>query len=345
MADLLTKFDERLLPVFQDALSKGDFESANRLAMKLSDAFLGIEPEQGRALLWDRYFSALHSGFWSQYQSQDFEIVDYEMFAPRRNSVLLRGPKPPLHDLAAGNYVCVIGAAQLFGRFHERPLHRLIAETCALPVLNLSIGGIGPQEYLSNEFLTLAKRSRLLIVQVLSGRSVGCEEYPGTWTTVRPGESAPLPREIILKEIWERCPTEALRLVRKWSALYVGLYESLCTQVTCPKVLLWMSSRKPEDWSEEMAFQTGHFGLFPQLVSEKEVGQIRRSFDAFLHCPADAHTGLSFKSRLTDQPCPYIWPDGTLRWKDEYYPSQGAHEWAAQGLAPILADWLSHPRS
>jgi len=333
---MLECLDSSLRPNFASILRRGDIEAANTLAMALSDVLLTTDPDRGRAVLWSSYFSALHENFLAQYQSQDFEIIDYNMFSLKEGLTLFRGPKPSLQDIATGNYICMIGAAQLFGRFHQRSLQQLLTERYNIPVLNLSIGGAGVQSYLDEPYLTLMKRSKLLLVQVLSGRSVGCDEYPGTWTTVRPGSSAPIPREIVLREIWEENRAEALRLIRKWSGLYVDFYRTLCSSINAPKVLLWISTRAPSGWSEDRAFADADFGAFPQLVSQKEIDQIRSVFDGFVECPPDLDAGFGFKSRLTGLPCPYIWPDGTLRWIDNYYPSQAAHERAVQELAPIL---------
>ena len=335
----LDVIDECFRPLFAGLIAANRIGAATRAAMELSDTVLAGDAKSARHLLWKNYFAPLYERG-AVYQSQDFEIIDYDMFSIGSGTHLFRGPRPSLSDIASGNYICLIGAAQLFGRFHSRPLHWMLHQAYGIPVLNLSIGGIGIQEYLRNDYVSLAGRARLVVMQVLSGRSIGCDEYPGTWITTRKGDVAPVPREIVLRETWQQDPDEAVRLIRKWNELYIDLYRSWARRLDVPKLLLWMSDRAPDGWTLDHARTSGAFGSFPQLVSNDVIDRIVPEFQGFVACPSIPAAKLEFTSRISSLPCPYIWPDGSLRWSDDYYPSLLTHEAAMHQLRPQLDRWL-----
>ena len=103
------------------------------------------------------------------YEERDWEIVDYGVEMTPDHRFKLRGPLP---DLDGADYFSTVGAAQTFGCFCQKPYPMLLQEQLALPVLNLGVGGAGPEFFNNNPILIdYINRSRFVVVQVMSGRS------------------------------------------------------------------------------------------------------------------------------------------------------------------------------
>lgn len=316
-------------------VAEARYDEALARAMKLADIAMSDDPATGRHDAWRRCFATIYPGFATQYQCQDFEIVDYKMESLPGTRQMFRGPIPSTTALSAGEYICLVGAAQFFGRFHAKSLQELLVARYGMPVLNLSVGGIGPVFFQQDALLSLVRRARLSVVQVLSGRSIGCEEYPGDWLTTRPGETAQLPREVVLREVWERHPLEAVRLMEKWEANYRKSYAVLAKAAGTPSILHWFSPRRPDQWSIDDARREANFGEFPQLVSAAQTEAVKPLFDAYVETVYTAGS-QAFSSRKNGQPCPYIWPDGTERWTDTYYPQEQDHRQAFEDLSAVI---------
>jgi hypothetical protein len=304
-----------------------DYQAANRFLMETTPMFLSAQPDRTRDILYHKLFTRVGAKYQTQYQCYDFECVDYEMFFFSPQMPLLRGPQPPVADLITGNYVAMMGAAQFFGRFHKKPLHQMIAERYKIPVLNLSMGGAGPLEFFEKRAIEAANRSRFVILQVLSGRSIGCEEYPGERLTV-PANSPEVPprdRLEILSDVWSKSRNEAKRLIRKWSENYVNAYMQLIRAIKRPIVLVWISRRAPEDWNLEHVDKGPLWGVFPQLVSQEMVSTIAKECTHFIAGDRDLRLPYRVKSRVDGRECPFFEPDGTLSWENYYYSSLEAH--------------------
>lgn len=301
-----------------------DLEQASAIGMRLAELALTASPSDSvRTALWNTYFGPLYN-LRDNYQFQDFEIADYKLYSLDIRGRLYRGPPPATADLMKGNYICMIGAAQFFGRFQQMGLHELISNHYRIPVLNLAAGGVGPEEYLSSEYLPFLQNARLVIVQVLSGRSVGCDEFPGDWKTSFRGQM--VAREVLLRTlIREGNLDEYRRLVRKWETIYRELYAKLAEAIPGPKLLVWISARQPGAWNHDIGVETGRFGKFPQLVTEGTVGHIRRYFDDYAESVTPDSEPVRVRSRFTGEPCPFVLDTGQLKWETAYYPAASAY--------------------
>lgn len=310
-----------------DALMKArDYEAACSLAMRASEQPLTDNPEASREMLFETFFRRLQQGARVHYQSLDFEVCDYRMFCFSPSLMLFRGPRPAITHLTSGKYLTVFGAAQLFGRFHAKPFHVMVQQEMGLPVLNLSVGGAGPEFYLKEEFIGAANRGCAVVLQVLSGRSIGCEEYPGGRVTARTGSEDPRRDRIeLLRSIWLQNPQEAARLIDKWRVNYLDAMSRLIRSIRVPVFLVWMSSRRPSDWSVELCRNAPDFGSFPQLVSKDMVDELASISTSYIELPPDPIPTFPLTSRLTGMPCPFFKPDGRQLWANSYYPSALPH--------------------
>jgi Domain of unknown function (DUF6473) len=321
-----------------ELIRAGDYQTANRFLMETAPMFLSTQPDRIRDILYHKLFTRVGKNYRTQYQCYDFECVDYEMFFFSPQMPLLRGPQPPVEDLITGNYVTMMGAAQFFGRFHKKPLHKMIAERYKIPVLNLSKGGAGPLFFLELKgAIDAANRSRFVVLQVLSGRSIGCEEYPGERLTA-PANCPDLPlrdRLEILSEIWSKSRGEAKRLIRKWSENYVNAYMQLIRAIKRPIVLVWVSARTPQDWNLEHVDKGPWWGAFPQLVTQEMVSTIAKECSHFIEGDRDSWLPHKVRSRVDGKDCPFFEPDGKLSWENNYYSSIEVHNDIFARIGPL----------
>ncbi|HTT96919.1 MAG TPA: DUF6473 family protein [Rhizomicrobium sp.] len=322
------------------AMSDGDIVEAAKTGLSIAAAHLQPASDQARTTLWNGYFKYLY-GKKASYQFQDFEIADYNLTAAGKLG-LLRGPKLSAGTLESGDYICMIGAAQFFGRFAQTSLQEMIAQRFGLPVLNLSFGGAGPQSFLNDEAARLLRKAKLVVVQVMAGRSVGCDEYPGGMSTYRKGTRIAVNREVLLLEIAQQDPEEYARLARKWLGLYVDAYARIGAQTEGRSILVWVSKRRPKDWSIRSGAAENTLGVYPQMVTAKALRAIRSHFTAYVDC-TEPKKPIGFVSRFDGQPCPFVATDGTLQRSTWYYPSPEFHRSAFETIVPAMEKLL--PRS
>lgn len=223
------------------------------------------------------------------------------------NRQLFRGPKPPLLNILRKNCISVLGDAQLFGRFQAEPFHKKVANVLNVPALNLSFRGAGPEFFLQDWLLEPARKSRCIVLQVFSGRSVGCEDYPGMRMTARSGTEEPKRDRLeILNKIWFEDRAYCKTLVERWQKNYVRLMRELISKLEAPVVLAWMSERSPGDWTTSRIEKEPNFGAYPQLITRSMVEEIEK--DAFDYIELAPNKGMNhgFTSRFTGLPCPVL---------------------------------------
>ena len=316
---------------------RGQREAAIRRALAVAD--LSLRAGATREALFDALFRPLLLYYHFQYQPYDFELVDYELYEFAPDMPLVRGPQAAAPDLIAGNYCVVLGAAQLFGRFQTKSINVLLKERYGLPVLNLAVGGAGPLLFANNPAVIAACRNaRFVVLQILSGRSIGCDEYPGermTAPAARPGTPR-RDRNEILGEIWRADRAEAIRLVAKWNANYVSAYVRLIGAIGRPVVLAWLSNSSPDRWSPQLLKTRADFGQFPHLVSREMIEAIRPHAQGYVEGGRDEWIGAPTFSRLDGAPAPFFLEDGagfkTVS-HNAYYASARAIEDLVERLA------------
>ena len=254
--------------------------------------------------MWERFYSHM-SGRGVPYQSFDFECVDYELYQIEGIKRLLRGPEPDLVG-ARGRYITFLGAAQLFGRHQRRPPHVIISESLDVPCVNLCSGGAGPEYFCSERFLQIANGGVAAVLQVMSGRSIGCDEYPGGDNTLRKGTKEKIKRLKLLSEIWHESKEEAIRLTKKWQANYVASMTRLIGLIEVPTVLAWVSPRAPNEWSIDQLKESGDFGAFPHLVDEGMIRQISGHCAECVSVTRDEGVPHGFVSRFSEEKCQFL---------------------------------------
>ncbi len=311
--------------VFDRALGVKNIHLANLIAMEAAALLFEHDPSLARLAMWKEFFAPLAKRYRAQYQCYDFEVADYELYTIPQSWSLLRGPRPKIADIVGGRYLTFLGAAQLFGRYQRVSPPSFVADALGVACLNLSAGGAGPESFFDDAIVKLANGGKAVVLQVLSGRSIGCDEYPGTRRTFRPhDQNVKIDRLKLLAEIWTESRQEAKRLARKWQSRYVEMMTAFLNRIEVPVVLTWISARSADDWSADRLDMEADFGHFPQLVDGEMVRTLAPLCAAFVDVSSDNGLPYGFTSRFTEEKCPVLRPNGTLLWKNDYYPSAAA---------------------
>jgi hypothetical protein len=282
-----------------------------------------------------------------EYQSRDAHIIDYEIYQLPGINCGFRGP-----PISTDQYVACVGAAQTFGRFVQTPFPRLISRALGIDALNLGRGGAGPTFPLSNpRLLEYINRARVVIVQVLSGRS----QSNSLFKTVRHGMLGINQldgREITANEFYTWLMGQDAQLARKIVAEtrenYVLAMTQLLDAIKAPKILFWLSVRTPE-YPEHLGLPIWRlWGEFPHLVNRPMLELLRSRADIYVECISNR--GLP--QRLFDRsgnPTSfkpfYPTPGVVTKTENTYYPSPEMHEDAAALLIPACREFLDRDRS
>ena len=300
------------------------------------------------------------------YQKRDRAVVDYELWQAWPDGDFLRGPKPA--DLRGGSYLACVGAAQTFGCLVQRPWPALLAERAGIPTLNLGVAGAGPRLFRKPRFRELIAGARVVVFQVLSGRSADCSRFvsggrerlrlpdgrtigaDAAWTEVLHadlrGSTNPLLRGLKNRLAAAFGRRDARRLVEETRADWVTQFRELLDETRGRKMLLWFSRRAP-DYTARFHSLAAMFGDYPQLVDRRMVEAVRERADAYIECTTRRGSPERLMDRATGRPIA-IRPaeagtgeDPTAAWTHNfYYPSQAMHQDAADAIWPQLQQML-----
>jgi Domain of unknown function (DUF6473) len=273
------------------------------------------------------------------YQRSDAHIIDYELYQLPGIDGVFRGP-----PISSDQYVACVGAAQTFGRFVQTPFPTLISRALGIEALNLARGGAGPTFPLSNpKLLEYINRARMVIVQVLSGRS----QSNSLFRTVCHGMlgiNLVDGREVTANEFYTWLMGQDAQLAQKIVAEtrenYVLAMTQLLDAIKPPKILLWFSVRSPE-YPEHLALPIWRlWGEFPHLVNRAMLEPLRNRADIYVECISQR--GLP--QRLFDRSGKptsfrpfYPSPGVVMKTENTYYPSPEMHEDATTLLIPACS--------
>jgi hypothetical protein len=276
------------------------------------------------------------------YQDKDAYIIDYGVYQLPGVYGFFRGPQ-----ITGDEYIACIGSAHTFGRFAPLPFPRLISSALAVETLNLGRGGVGPGFPLSNPMLLkYINRARLVIVQVLSGRSQSNSLFHITRDGMT-GTNFADGRELSAQDFYtwliEQGTNLAKRIVAETRQNYVSAMMRMLDAIMPPKILFWFSVRSPE-YQEQWGLPIWRlWGEFPHLVNREMVDHMRTHTDRYVECIS--RRGLpqalfgrdgkptSFKPSFPAQ--------GEIpRTENRYYPSPEMHEDAAALLIPVCRELL-----
>ncbi len=279
------------------------------------------------------------------YHSTDSHLVDYEMYRlPGVERGFFRGP--PVRN---AQYLACVGAAQTFGRFVATPFPRLLSQALGIDVLNLGRGGSGPTYPLSQPaLLEHINRARLVVVQVLSGRSQSNSAFQladhGV-VGVNTVTGAQMDADGFYSWLLGQDRDYARGILMETRERYVTAMSELLTAIEPPKILLWISTRRP-DYEERWELPLARFyGAFPQFVNRAMVEQLRGRAHAYVECVSSRGSPQRIVDRQGNPSSfrvPLSGQEGFVeKTMNAYYPSPEMHEDAARLLLPACRQFLS----
>jgi hypothetical protein len=274
------------------------------------------------------------------YQKLDLPHFDYQPTeVPGLGRTRFRGPVPDL----AQPYLACIGAAQTFGRFTAQPYPAALAAGLGVAALNLGIGGVGPRYWLQPELLAVVRRARLVVVQIMAGRSASNSLFDNSASGDLKGRLRATGETLRFEQFLERLVAQGdravlERVVAETRADYVAAMRALGAALApVPTVLLWFSSRRPE-YTPDYRSAFGILQAFPQLLDRGVVDAIRPAFSAYV----ESVCALGIPQVLWPSGGPVdgteLGQDGMLR--NRYYPSPEMHGHAAAALLPVCRQLL-----
>jgi hypothetical protein len=282
------------------------------------------------------------------YQTSDTDIIDYGIVTLPGTQAQIRGPLP--QDFEQGGYLCAIGAAQTFGRFAEQPFLSRVGAAVRRETLNLGLAGGGPKHFASRPgMLAAANRASLVILQVMSGRSVSNSvfENPGAGS-LRPWNAPPEREarhaEIEYSELYLREGKDFIaKLLEETRANYLAEYDLLLSRIKVPVLLFWFSTREP-DYTELYMRNTdrpagGFLGAFPQLINAATYNALTAKVKNVASCISGRGLPQPLRHRVTGEMVDLgIAP--RYPGHNNYYPSPAMHEDAAAVLVPEVKKML-----
>jgi hypothetical protein len=291
----------------------------------------------------------------AEYQGPDWRVVDYQAYClderiidpSTKRPLHIRGPQ--VDSLAAGSYFVCLGAAQTFGRFCERPFPTILSERLNIPVLNISHGGAGPAFFHNSEpLLAYLNGARFVALQVMSGRSESNSlfESDGVGFYRRRRDGQEMGCDQAFAELLKTQSKATLtRIVEETRQSWIASYRKLTSRITAPKILFWFATRPP-DYARSFANLSGLFGVFPQLVDRRMVGEVQRQCDRYVECVSKRGLPQILVDRSTGERVAITDPWTSAPWNANwYYPSPQMHEDAANALDSACRELLgSSPR-
>lgn len=281
------------------------------------------------------------------YQRSDAHIVDYELYELPGIDVVFRGP-----PVNGNEYVACLGAAQTFGRFVQAPFPRLLSRNLDIEVLNLGRGGAGPTFHLSNQrLIEYINRARLVVVQVMSGRSQANSLFNTAGHGLR-GVHMTDGRELSADQFYTWLMGQNIQLARKVVAEtrenYVEAMTKLLRAIKPPKILFWFSLRRPE-YQECWELPLWRlWGDFPQFVNRAMMDELQERADAYVECVSRRGWPQPLFDR-SGNPASFedvslLTSETVVKFENRYYPSPEMHEDAAALLTPACRRLLDRER-
>jgi hypothetical protein len=300
------------------------------------------------------------------YQTRDFDIVDYQEFTLPGCEVRFRGPGLNPFATDRGAFFTCLGAAQTYGCFYD-PYPKLLAARIGMPALNLAVGGASSGFYLQYpSLIDAARRSKFVVLQATAARQEsnsrfaahGHAEFVKDMLT---GEAVPsaVAWEYLVREEFDALPEYVSETRQSWIEATCQLIEA----IGVPVVFFWYSHRQPDyeiNWSKlrELRDQMAPGGNpavvmnelwsdHPHMVDGPSARAAAAVCSAEARCVSSRGMGAVLVSRHTGQPIEgATYKERGMEYRplvsgrNHYYPSAEMHEDAAAALEPVVRNLL-----
>lgn len=280
------------------------------------------------------------------YQNEAKDIVDYQLFQIAGCEEWFRGPQ---FDLIPGEYLSFIGAAQVFGTFVRYPFTHILAERLPRQVLNMGIGGAGPGRFLQDQaIIDKINGGRACVIQIMSGRSAESSEYEtldGTSALRKRGSSGDY---ILAEAVWRRLAEtrseqDVRRLISETQEDWLASMIQLCKVIRVPKVLCWISMRRPEDYPETLKDEfRATMETFPHFITRAMLDRLIPHAAAYVESVSKRGMPQLLSNKTTGLPLSVSRGSQSFAWQSGY-PSPEMHEDTANALFPTLRHILPKP--
>jgi len=272
------------------------------------------------------------------YAQQDWDVVDYQLYGMDGVHFHLRGP---ITWDGVSDYIVFVGAAQTYGRYCSMPFPNLIGTSLSVPFINLGHAGAGPAYFILKPILKLLNSAKVVVLQVMSGRSVGTSllENPRGDGFLKRRD---LPNDPLCH--WDAAWDRALEdygsefisnLVEEARANYIAQMKMLMHSIKVPKVLLWFAKRKPE-YEDDFSFTDGFFKGFPQMINERVMTELRPHCENNIEIVSRRGVPQKLFNRFDGKIFEIANVPEERKTINNYYPTPEMHQDAADGLRPVL---------
>lgn len=283
------------------------------------------------------------------YQRDDARMYDYNL--ETLEGLHTRGPIPP----ETAPFFSALGAAQVFGRFTDRPFANIVGEEIGLPPLNLGYSGSGPSFFLRRpELIRRVNKGRFAVVQLMSGRSLSNSRFKvginqGVLSPREHPESKPEFAENVYKRFLAQATRhEAVSLREEIRSIYVAQMHALLRRIKVPKILLYWADR-PVDYAEGTGTIGDFWGGFPHFVNRAVIDEISINAERYVEVIGRRGLPQPLFDRTTGEPVT-MWPEDQfptvmLREHNHYYPSPEMNEDVAAAIIPAARTLADAPRA
>jgi hypothetical protein len=206
--------------------------------------------------------------------------------------------------------------------------------------------------FMQGKLLQLINQARFVIVQVMSGRSLGnsvfdCPNHGGTLVRRLLGAKPQFALEAWrnwMEELGSQFERdEKIRRIQgvmeETRTLWIGEM-CLLREALKPQCVLFWFSKRELDYTEYYSDPELVFGEFPHLIDGRCIRSVRPLFDGFIECVTSRGSPQPLFNRFSGEPhC--LNPAFKMPYHNVYYPSPEMHEGAAVELRQMVSDLAS----
>lgn len=276
------------------------------------------------------------------YQDEVGSFVNYENTLTPYGFVV-RGPIQ-FDDESLSRSISFLGAAQSFGVWCEYPFPCLVANALSLKSFNLGHAGAGPLAFLDPSVTEAVNQTKLCVIQVMSGRSVSNRYMQQTAGAARVklmhpklDEQVLLAHEAYAKLLPIISREEMESIVNESLDTYISQYQELAVQIKVPKILLWISSRKP-DYKRVFTDVNKLLNSFPHFINETVYNKISSFFEHNVFVASSQFMNRPLWSESTQKEYSVNRSWGTIKSYGRHYSHPYLHILASQKILEKIGD-------
>lgn len=262
-----------------------------------------------------------------KYQEDDKNIFDYNLTDVKISNVCgFRNFDGKQKDI-----VC-IGSAQTMGRFVHHDYPSLIEHNSNYSVANLGWGGAGVHKYDTQEFIEYINRAKLLIYQIMSGRSTRNFNKNFNFGDIKTAQ-----RACELIKLYENDFEIFIKYFTKNNEDYLCEFHSFRNKIKVPVVYIYVSPDKMSERKTPSKDKSTYplIYCFPHLVTYATVKQMMENDK--LGCFVQAKFNRLPK-KIKGMMAPQIYSDVFAT--NQYYPDQETHYDIAEFCIKNISDLI-----